>query len=473
MVVFLLVGCADPKAPVPPEATVIPPTVWRTARTTPDAAVDAQWWRSFTDPTLAQIVETALQHNDDIAIAVARVAEARADFHLARAQVWPNIGLTAEGTHEREINPGFGIPQVQTAGQAEVEVSYDLDLFGRLKDSSEAARANLLATEDARDNVRLAVAASAAAGYITLCSLDATLAVLRDTLNARAEELRVARHRAQVGYSTQLDLAQADAAYQATRQLIPATELAISKEEDGLSVLLGDNPRAIQRSKDFDALAVPAVPVSMPASLLRRRPDIASAEQQLAATDHALDASRDAFMPDIQLGAAGGYVGSTLIAGSPVAIWSLGASILAPIFSAGRLEAQQDAATAQRDQAAFAYRKAALTAFGEVEDALAAERRLAEQEKILIVQRDVLAHAFQLARNRYRAGYSPYLDQLDAQRELLSAQLSLVQAHADRLTALVQLYQSLGGGWATPGESHDVAGLYQPASEHLSALTSK
>ncbi|MBV9572244.1 MAG: efflux transporter outer membrane subunit [Alphaproteobacteria bacterium] len=452
LISLLLAGCAGSKAPVPPEAAVTPPSAWRGAAAARDDAVDAQWWRSFNDQVLAQIVEAALQHNDDIAIAAGRVAEARAQFRLARAQLWPNIAIGGEGARERTINPGFGIPELQSAWQAEGGISYDLDLFGRLKDSSEAARANLLATEAARDNVRLAVAASAASGYITLCSLDARLAVLRDTLKAREEELRVARHRAQVGYSSQLDLAQADAAYQATRQLIPATELAVTKQEDGLSVLLGENPRGIERNRHFDGFAVPSIPVSVPASLLSRRPDIASAEQQLAATDHALNAARDAFMPDIQLAASGGYVGSTLIPSSPLLIWSLGASILAPIFTAGRLEAQQDAATARRDQAAFVYRKTALTAFREVQDALAAVQRLAEQEKTLEAQREVLAHALKLARNRYRAGYSPYLDQLDAQRQLLSAQLSLVQTHADRLTATIQLYQSLGGGWAASAD---------------------
>ncbi len=194
-------------------------------------------------------------------------------------------------------------------------------------------------------------------------------------------------------------------------------------------------------------LAAPEVPVALPSALLRHRPDIAAAEQQLAATDHALDAARDAFMPDIKLAISGGYVGSTLVDGSPLAVWSLGGSILAPIFTAGRLEAQQDAATARRDAAAFAYRKAALTAFREVEDALAAVKRNGEQEQSLAAERDVLAHALQLATNRYRAGYSPYLDQLDAQRGLLSVRLALVQARADRFGALVQLYQSLGGGW--------------------------
>jgi outer membrane protein TolC len=180
---------------------------------------------------------------------------------------------------------------------------------------------------------------------------------------------------------------------------------------------------------------------------LRRRPDIAASEQQLAAADHALDAARDAFMPDFQLAATGGLVGSNLVPGSPFAIWSLGGSILAPIFSAGRLEAQQDAATARRDQAAFAYRRTALTAFKEVEDSLSAVQRNEEQVKALAAERDSEQHALVLATHRYREGYSPYLDQLDAERGLLSAQLSLVQARTDQLNAIVTLYQSLGGGW--------------------------
>jgi NodT family efflux transporter outer membrane factor (OMF) lipoprotein len=307
-----------------------------------------------------------------------------------------------------------------------------------------------LASQAAHDNVRLAVAASAAGGYIALRALDARLMVLRDTLAARAEELRVARRRADAGYSSQLDLAQAEAAYRATEPLIPATELAIARQEDGLSVLLGMSPRAIERGADFNALAISAAPVMVPAALLRRRPDIASAEAQLAASDHALDAARDAFMPQVQLAATGGLIGSNLAVGSPFEYWSLGGSILAHIFSAGRQEAQQDIATARRDQAAFSYRKTALNAFREVEDALTAIKRDEEQERALAAQRDVLERALKFATNRYRAGYSPYLDQIDAQRALLSVQLALVQARADRLTALVSLYQSLGGGWSQP-----------------------
>jgi len=171
-----------------------------------------------------------------------------------------------------------------------------------------------------------------------------------------------------------------------------------------------------------------------------------AAEEQLVAADRSLDSVRAAFMPDVQLSASGGLVASTIIS-SPVWIFSLGGSIVAPLFDSGRLKAQQETVAARRDQAAFAYRRAALTAFREVEDALASDQRLSEQEAALVAQRDVLARTLTLATNRYRAGYSPYLDQLDAERGLLSADLALVQSHADRLNAVVSLYQALGGGW--------------------------
>jgi NodT family efflux transporter outer membrane factor (OMF) lipoprotein len=304
----------------------------------------------------------------------------------------------------------------------------------------------LLASQAAHDTVRLAVSASAAGGYISLRALDARLALLHDTLEARAESLRVVRRRAETGYAATLDLQQAQADYHATEQLIPATELAIRRQEDALSLLLGENPRAIERGAALDTVALPEVPVSLPSALLRHRPDIAEAELRLVAADRSLDVARDAFLPTIRIGAVGGFVDSTLI-GNPVSIFSLGGSILAPIFEGGRLQAQADAAAARRNQAAYAYRKAALSAFRDVEDALAAVERNAAQEAMISAQRDALARVLKTATNRYRAGYSPYLEQLDAQRQLLSAELSRVQSRADRLAALIGLYQSLGGGW--------------------------
>ena len=444
LVALLLAACAGPRPIVPPGSAFEAPAAWRSAAPS-DGRVDATWWVAFGDPVLAQIVERALEHNVDIALAAQRVEEARAQFRLAEAQLTPSVTAAAEGARSRSLN-AFGRAQQQTAGQASLELSYEVDLFGRLATASAAAKASLLATEAAQDTVRLAVAASAAGGYVSLRALDARLAILHETLEARAESLRVVRRRTETGYAAALDLQQAQADYHATEQLIPATELAIRRQEDALSLLLGENPRAIERGAALDTVALPGVPVSLPSALLRQRPDIAEAELQLVAADRSLDVARDAFLPTIRIGAVGGYVDSTLIA-DPVRIFSLGGSILAPIFEGGRLQAQADAAAARRNQAAYAYRKAALTAFREVEDALAAVERTAEQEEMINAQRDALARVLTTATNRYRAGYSPYLEQLDAQRQLLSAELSLVQSRADRLAAIIGLYQSLGGGW--------------------------
>lgn len=450
--IIVLGACAGPRPKAPPQAAVVAPEGWRAGAYTTENAVSARWWETFGDPILTRSVEIALANNVDLAIAVSRVVEARAQFNLAHAQRLPDLVGAAGGGRDRDVNPGFGIPEEQTAGEAVVSVSYDADFFGRLSASSKAARSAMLASEAARDNVRLAVAASTAAGYITLRALDARLRVLRDTLIQRADSLKIARRRAKAGYSTDLDLAQSEADYRATEQQIPATELAIIRQEDGLSVLLGENPRAIERGLDLYALALPRVPVVLPAALLRRRPDIVTAEEQLVSADHSLSAIRAAFMPDVQLSAAGGLEGSTLIMNplNPVWIWSLGSSIVTPLVDSGRLRAEQAITAAQRDQAAFAYRKDALNAFREVEDALAAILHLEDQERALTAQRDALARALALATNRYRAGYSPYLDQLDAERGLLTVELAMVQSRSDRLTALVTLYQVVGGGWQVP-----------------------
>ncbi len=439
-----LAACAGPRAPPPGAAAMNAPGAWRDAPAT-QAGIDARWWSGFGDPVLSAIVESALAQNTDVAVAAGRVVEARAQFRFAKAQQLPNLAVAAGGGRQRDVSP-FGQPREQTAGQTQFQVSYDLDLFGRLASASAAAREALLATEAARDNVRLAVATSAASGYITLRGLDARLEVLRDTLAARQAALAVIRRRAEAGYGTLLDLRQAEADFHATEQQIPVAELAIRRQEDGLSLLLGENPRAIERGVDLAALATPATPPGLPSALLRRRPDIAQAERQLAATDRSLDAARAAFLPNVQLTASGGDVASSLLA-NDIGVFSLGASVLAPIFDSGRLRALRDAAVARRDQAAFVYRKTALNAFREVEDALAAVDRTAVQERDVAAQRAALAEAYRLASNRYRAGYSPYLDQLEAQRGLLAADVQLVLVRTDRLNAAVSLYQALGGGW--------------------------
>jgi multidrug efflux system outer membrane protein len=441
-----LSACVGEAVPVPPRATVPSPVAWRGGGGNAGATIDARWWQAFGDPVLSDLVVRALARNDDVSVAAARVEEARALFRLAQAQRQPNVSGSMAGGPQRTVS-GFGSGTDQLAGQVQISASYDLDLFGRLANASAAARASLLATEAAGEGVRLAVAASTASGYLTLRALDARLAVLRQTLAARSESLHLAQRRAETGYSPRLELSQAQADYRATEQLIPAAELAITRQEDGLRVLLGEAPGDIARGRLLRDLAPPPIALSLPSALIRRRPDIAQAEQQVVAADRQLDAARAAFLPNVQLTGSGGLVASTALA-NPITIFSIGGSVLAPIFDAGRLRAQQDTQAARRDQAAYAYRRTVLNAFREVEDGIAEQRRLAEQEGSVLAQRDALTEALRLATNRYRAGYSSFLEQLDAQRGLLAAELTVLQVRTERLTSAVRLFQALGGGWS-------------------------
>ena len=439
-----LAGCAGPAVERARVAPVTPPLQWRETTST-GAAVDGQWWQSFGDPQLNALVERGLANNSDIGIAVGRLRQARAQVRLARAQSFPTLDAGLGAAASRAVSP-FGTPQDSIGAQPTLQIAYEIDLFGRLSDQSAAARNAFLASAAARDATRLSIAAAIASSYVTLCALDARLEVARRTLDARQEALRIARSRTRNGYSPLLELRQAEAEYQATLQIIPQAQLAIARQENALSILVGDVPGRIMRTSALGQIVQPDIPAGLPSELLRRRPDVAQAELQLAASDRSLAAARKRFLPQVQLTGSVGAALSSLI-GDPIALWSIGGSILAPLFQGGRLTAQAESAGAQRDQAAWAYRRAALTAFREVEDALAAARRLSEQRTAIAAQRDALLGSLRLATNRYRAGYSPFLEQLDAQRALLGAELSLIQIEAEQLNNRIALFQAMGGGW--------------------------
>jgi len=443
LILPLLAACAPAIAPRPEASLIAPPAGWRTAL--PESGpIDRMWWTRFGDPALTALVEQARANNSDIAIAAARVAEARAQERVARSLLLPTLSVGGPAAEQRSLN-AFGVATTSTVAQPAFQAAYEIDLFGRNAAQVEAARANAAAATAARETVTLSVSAASASGYIGLLALDARRELLRQTLTSRGEALRIARDRAEAGYTSQLELRQAEAEYRATEQQVPAIEAAIARQENALSLLAGDTPHAIARGAGFNALTAPAVPAVLPSELVRRRPDIAQAEYALAATDANLRAARAQFLPQVRLSASAGAAISSALS-DPVGIWSIGGSILAPLFQGGRLQGQFDAATAQRDQAAFAYRKTVLTAFREVEDQLAVIDRLGAQEQALLAQRSAVADALRHATNRYRAGYSSYLEQIDAQRALLSVDLALIQLRADRLTAYVALYQALGGG---------------------------
>ncbi len=442
--VAVLGACTPAKRLRPEAASVTPPAAWRT--TLPGTApIAANWWEAFGDPELTRLVTAALANNPDIAVAVARVAEARATERVARAARFPTLDAGVGLIEQRALN-AFGTASTGTSLQPVFQSAYEVDLFGRIGNTIDAARLTGDAAAAAADSARLSVAAATASGYVTLRGLDARIETVRATIASRGEALRIARSRAEVGYTSQLELRQAEAEYAAVTQTLPQLELLARRQENALALLTGTPPRPIARGRALEALVPPPIPAGLPSDLLRRRPDITQAEATLAASDASLAAARAQFLPQLRLTGSTGEVLSSALP-NPVGIWSIGASVLAPLFRGGQLRGNYDGATARRDQAAFAYQRSVLTAFREVEDALAAVDRLAVQRRALETQRTATAEALRHATNRYRAGYSPYLEQLDAQRALFSAELSLEQTRADQLNALVSLYQAMGGGW--------------------------
>ncbi|MGY4515195.1 efflux transporter outer membrane subunit [Lysobacter sp. HA18] len=444
MLATLLAGCVGPMPRAPDAAHVQPPVAWRTS-VGPTIPATTTWWTHFGDPVLTQLVEQALANNPDVAIAAARVAEARAQERVARSQLLPSLDLGVSASRSRSLS-ALGRATESTVAQPVFQAAYEVDLSGRLRDQVEASRETTLATDAAREATTLSVAAATASGYITLRSLDARLDVARTTLKTRAEALRIARSRAQAGYTSQLELRQAQAEFEAAAQIVPQVELAIARQENALHVLAGTPPGPVPRGLPPSQLLPPPVPEGLPSDLLRRRPDIAQAEYTLAASDANLAVARAQFLPQVRLAATAGGLFTRALP-DPIAIWSIGGSILAPLFNGGRLRAQADVAASRRDQAAFAYQRTVLNAFREVDDALAATVSLAQQRSALQAEVDALTDALRHATNRYQAGYTSYLEQLDAQRALLNAQLALVQARADELNARVALFQAMGGGW--------------------------
>jgi NodT family efflux transporter outer membrane factor (OMF) lipoprotein len=443
--IYALAGCAGPKVETATVAPVHPAANWRTDDGA-TAPIDAQWWTRFSDPALVALIDKALAHNSDIAIAAARVREARANVDLARSQLLPTLEVAAAGGRSRSVN-AFGTPLQQTFAQPQLQTAYEVDLFGRLADTTSAAHSVYLASAAARDSIRLAVVGATASQYIALLGLDARLTIARQTIAARAESLRLATSRDRAGYSTKLELRQAEAAYDSAAQIVVQIESAIVRTEDSLSQLVGDVPGAITRTATLDALTQPPIPDGLPSQLLERRPDIAQAANQLAATDASLSAARKRFLPQLRLSGAAGRAFSSAL-DDPITIWSIGGSVLAPLFEGGRLVAQANVAASQRDQAASIYQRTVLTSFREVEDALASVKQVDAQLELARHEVNTLVETLRLATNRYRAGYSSYLEQLDAQRGLLNAQLTAASLETDALTARVQLYQAMGGGWS-------------------------
>lgn len=442
----LVAGCAPAIRSYPPAAAIAPPADWREPAPANAVAADAGWWRRLNDPALAPLVERALANNTDVLTAVARVEEAEAAIRQTRAGRLPTLDVQGAAGSQRALNQLTGGGATSVFAQPTVAGAWNLDLFGRVRALEGAARAQYVASRADRDATRLAVVSSTVRSYVTLLSLGAQVQVSRNTLASRREALRIATDRATVGYSSKFELTQAQSEFEAVAQTIPRLEQAYRVQENALRRLTGDPPGAVVRGT-LERVALPATPAGLSSTLLRRRPDLVSAEYAIVAADRQMASRRAEFLPSIQLTGSAGALFVDALDWDPVTVWDVGASILAPIFAGGRLTAQLDAATAQRDQAAFAYRGAVLTALGEVENALSGERRLGEQFDRVTRRRTILQRSLVLARDRYRGGYAAYIEELDAQRNLFQVDLDAIAVREAQLINLVQLWAALGGGW--------------------------
>ena len=426
----------------------------------PQAAsfADLKWFDVFQDAELQTLIRSALEHNYDLRDAVARVEAARADLGITRSNQFPNLAASGAIEFNRISRDGSTpvskalLPdQNRNFGTAALQLlSFEVDIWGRLRRATEAARANLLSAEENRKAVVTTLVSDVATSYFTLRELDYTLQISQRTLDTRQQSLELTRSRESGGVATLLDLRQAEQLVLTADETIPAISQQIEQTENRITLLLGESPRQIVRGREFTQQALPPeVPAGLPSALLERRPDIRAAEEALVASNAEIGVARAAYFPQITLSGSLGGASTQLtrLFSGPNSTWNLTPQVAQPIFTAGRLKNNVRLAEAERDRALIAYEKAIQTAFAEVSDALIAHQRIREsrmkQEALVVALTDRL----RLAYVRYNGGVDTQLNALDADRDLFNAQLDLAQIQLNELLSVVQLYKALGGGW--------------------------
>lgn len=451
----LLAGCSMGPAYERPATEL--PEAWNAVPAQGQAMAAERWWAIYGDTTLDLLVNEALTNNQDLALATARLDEARALARIADAQLIPSVDATFQRDRTRRSNstatqfPG-ALENNNYRGQ--LNVAYELDLWGRLRDNTKAARAELLATTAARETVRIALTAEVARSYYALVAYDAQLVATRRSLELRQSDFKLQRIRADAGLINEFTLRQLEAEVAAAQAQLPALERRRTGEELALGVLLGRSPRAlinenVTRTAESGQPATPVVPADLPSSLLLRRPDVVSAEQRLIAANARIGAARAALFPQIGLS---GYLGSesaalTDLFTGPARIWSLGFGLAQPIFQGGRLFGEIEAVEARERQALAQYQKTLQTAFRETHDALVAQTKAREVFDAESARVAALNESLRLARIRYVNGLSSQLEALDAERNLLNAELNRVDALRAQRAAIADVVRALGGGW--------------------------
>jgi outer membrane protein, multidrug efflux system len=411
---------------------------------------DQKWWDLFQDPQLQQLVRTALQQNYDVRIAATRILEAQAVLGITRADQLPTVTAGASGTNDRFPEQKLAPAYEDSATSVNASVFWALDFWGKYRRATEAARANLLATEWARRAVISTLVSNVAASYFQLRSDDLQLEIARRTLASRRESLALTRTLQEGGAGTMLDVRQAEQLVAVAAESIPELERRIHEQENFISTLLGNNPGPIDRGLTLtEQPLLPEVPAGIPSRLLERRPDIRAVEAQLIAANARIGVAKAAYFPDITLTAFGGFRSaalSSLFTGG-AGFWSLGGNLVQPIFTGGRTRSGVRLSEARKEEMVLTYQQRVQQAFRGVSDALVGYQKHRQfrqhQEELLVAARD----AARLSDERYRGGAASYLEVLTNETNAFNADLGLSQARLNELVSLVDIYRNLGGGW--------------------------
>jgi len=458
VIVFIFIsGCSvgpDYRRP-----SIDAPAAWRFEETQAKDMANTAWWKQFDDPVLDDLILAALKQNKDILIAAARVEEFMGLYRVTRSEAFPSIGGAAAGFRKRSsdiINSPLPAYQDNPYNDFQVlgSASWEIDLWGKIRRANEAARANLLSTEENRRSVIMTLVCAVAAAYIDLRDLDRELEIAEGTLSSRGNTLQLFRMRFDQGVISELELRQAQLEYETASAAVPVIQKLIGRQENLISVLLGRNPGMIARGKTIDQLVLPAVPSGLPSDLLARRPDIRRAEQDLIAANARIGVAKAAYFPSISLTGLYGVESKELsdLFKGPAQTWSFGLPITVPIFTAGAIGGQVKAAEAIQKQSLLRYQQVVQQAFQEVDNTLLDQSKTREQLQAQKRQVETAGAYARLARIKYDNGYASYLEVLDAERSLFNFQLAYAQTQANLFRILVNLYKSMGGGWVATAE---------------------
>ena len=410
---------------------------------------DLPWWQVFQDPTLQELIRTALKQNYDLQLATERINAGRAQVQITRSNLFPQVAGNGDFSGGKEHN----FQSTSNFLTLTADAAFQLDFFGKLRRATEASRAQLLATQDAQQTVILTLVSDVASDYFALLQLDLQLQITKETVTTQEDSVKLTKFRVEHGVATKLEVLQAQQVLDTANAQIPDLERQIAQEENAISILLGNYPQGVPRGHTLvEQVLPPEVPPGMPSTLLERRPDIREAEQVLVAANAEIGVAKAQFFPQISLtGSGGGSFGrssafSSLMS-SQLGIWSYGAQVSQPIFTGGALRGNLRFAESQHKQALISYQQAIQHAFGDVSDALIGYQKNHEvrvRQELTVAD---LQETVRLSIMRYRGGTTTYLEVLDGQRSLFSSELVLAQARGTEYQSLVQLYRALGGGW--------------------------